>query len=159
MLTRPIEQAVDSYTTGETPAEWNLDGLRTYFYGTLCHDNDFKLDAEALSALTREELKRDLLERAENLYAEKEKLFGTEQMREVERVVLLKNVDMKWMDHLDAMDDLKGSTDFKPMHREIRSPNTDFKAQICLTKCPPPFARTPFACCFPPHRAKRKSSA
>ncbi len=127
MLVETVEQAVDSYTVGETPAEWNLDGLRTYFYGTLCHDSDFKLSGEALAALTREELKRDLLQRAESLYAEKEALFGAEQMREVERVVLLKNVDMKWMDHLDAMDDLKGSIGLQAYAQ--RNPITEYRLQ------------------------------
>ncbi len=50
-----------------------------------------------------------LLERAERVYRSKEELFGEENMREIERAVLLRNVDRKWMDHIDAMDDLKGS--------------------------------------------------
>ena len=50
-----------------------------------------------------------LEERADKVYEEKEQLFGVEQMREIERVILLRNVDRRWMDHIDAMDDLKGS--------------------------------------------------
>ena len=50
-----------------------------------------------------------LCERANNVYKEKEEMFGAENMREIERAVLLRNVDRKWMDHIDAMDDLKGS--------------------------------------------------
>ena len=46
---------------------------------------------------------------ATDVYKEKEGLFGAENMREIERAVLLRNVDRKWMDHIDAMDDLKGS--------------------------------------------------
>ena len=46
---------------------------------------------------------------ATDVYKEKEDLFGAENMREIERAVLLRNVDRKWMDHIDAMDDLKGS--------------------------------------------------
>ncbi len=50
-----------------------------------------------------------LCEQADKVYCEKEDMFGTENMREIERAVLLRNVDRKWMDHIDAMDDLKGS--------------------------------------------------
>lgn len=50
-----------------------------------------------------------LINCATDVYKEKEDLFGAENMREIERAVLLRNVDRKWMDHIDAMDDLKGS--------------------------------------------------
>jgi preprotein translocase subunit SecA len=50
-----------------------------------------------------------LTERADEVYKEKEEIFGAENMREIERAILLRNVDRKWMDHIDAMDDLKGS--------------------------------------------------
>ena len=50
-----------------------------------------------------------LCDSASRVYEEKEEIFGAENMREIERAVLLKNVDRKWMDHIDAMDDLKGS--------------------------------------------------
>ena len=49
-----------------------------------------------------------LKERAMRLYESKEKLFGADAMREVERIVLLRNVDRKWMEHLDGMEELKG---------------------------------------------------
>ena len=48
-----------------------------------------------------------LVERAEEIYRQKEELFGADVFREVERSVLLRNVDRRWMDHIDAMDDLK----------------------------------------------------
>ena len=50
-----------------------------------------------------------LSECAEEVYKDKEEMFGADNMREIERAVLLRNVDRKWMDHIDAMDDLKGS--------------------------------------------------
>ncbi len=50
-----------------------------------------------------------LSECADEVYKDKEEMFGAENMREIERAVLLRNVDRKWMDHIDAMDDLKGS--------------------------------------------------
>ena len=50
-----------------------------------------------------------LCKSADEIYKSKEEIFGVEEMREIERAVLLKNVDRKWMDHIDAMDDLKSS--------------------------------------------------
>ena len=49
-----------------------------------------------------------LKERAMKIYESKETLFTAEEMREIERVILLRNVDAKWMEHIDAMDELKG---------------------------------------------------
>ena len=56
-----------------------------------------------------DEITELLCEKANEVYKEKETEFGAENMREIERAVLLRNVDKKWMEHIDAMDDLKGS--------------------------------------------------
>ncbi len=56
-----------------------------------------------------DEITELLCEKANEVYQEKETEFGAENMREIERAVLLRNVDKKWMEHIDAMDDLKGS--------------------------------------------------
>ena len=56
---------------------------------------------------TPEEITEELTERALKVYHDKEVLFGEEALREIERVVLLRNVDSKWMEHIDAMDELK----------------------------------------------------
>ena len=50
-----------------------------------------------------------LCDKSDKVYKSKEEMFGAENMREIERAILLRNVDRKWMDHIDAMDDLKGS--------------------------------------------------
>ncbi len=62
---------------------------------------------EELAKTSNEEIKTTLLEIAEKIYAQKEEHFGEEQMREVERVILLRVVDSKWMDHIDDMEHLK----------------------------------------------------
>ena len=62
---------------------------------------------EELSKTSNEEIKSTLLEIAKKIYAQKEENFGDEQMREVERVILLRVVDSKWMDHIDEMEHLK----------------------------------------------------
>ena len=66
-----------------------------------------EVTTEAISKLSNDEIIDLLLDKATKLYDEKEVEFGEEQMREIERVILLKIVDSKWMDHIDSMDHLK----------------------------------------------------
>ncbi len=107
MIQSVIEGQVAQNLNPATPEDWNFDAIRTYFMGTLCKEDDFRYDED--TAVSPDEITEMLLDRAKALYAEKESIFGMEQMREIERVVLLRNVDSKWMEHLDAMEDLKGS--------------------------------------------------
>ena len=86
---------------------WNLDGLRDYYRGFLTDDNDLVFTAEELGNTSKEEIFDKLYERAMAIYDEREKLLGSELMRELERVILLRTVDSKWMDHIDAMEELK----------------------------------------------------
>ena len=109
MITTVVDDEVNLCVNPEAPNDWKFDELRNYFLGTLCSDGDFRYTDEELSNVVPDDIKEELEKRAERLYAEKEKIFGTEQMREIERVLLLRNVDEKWMDHLEAMEDLKGS--------------------------------------------------
>ena len=109
MITTVVDDEVNLCVNTEAPNDWKFDELRNYFLGTLCSDGDFRYTDEELSNVVPDDIKEELEKRAKALYAEKEKIFGTEQMREIERVLLLRNVDEKWMDHLEAMEDLKGS--------------------------------------------------
>ncbi|MBE6670797.1 MAG: preprotein translocase subunit SecA [Ruminococcaceae bacterium] len=109
MISKIINMAVDMSIQGENRDEWNFDELRNYFFGSLCSADDFKYTENELSEITPESIKEYLEEKADALYAEKERIFGEEQMREIERILLLRSVDRRWMDHIDAMDDLKGS--------------------------------------------------
>ena len=107
MIHTVIEDEVRSECIAENPAEWNFENIRAYFASTLCSKNDFQYTPEQLSALSREDLIELLKKRADALYAEKEQLFGAEQMREIERILLLRCVDAKWMEHLENMDSLE----------------------------------------------------
>ncbi len=109
MVDSVIEGQVASCLNPATPDEWDFNALRSYFMGTLCSDSDFRYTNEEAENIVASDIEELLKDRAAKLYAEKERLFGLEQMREIERVILLRNVDAKWMDHLDAMEDLKGS--------------------------------------------------
>lgn len=107
MIKDTIISTVDSYTRGDNAADWDLDGLRSNYLGLICSENDFRYNEEELKKLDRDDIIDELADRAINLYHEKEELFGEDTFREVERSVLLRNVDRQWMDHIDGMDDLK----------------------------------------------------
>ncbi len=108
MIEAVVQTAVDQFIPDtDDKDDWNLDGLRGYFLGWVLTDDDLKYTDDQLFGLTREELVKDITDKARVLYAAKEEKLGSELMRELERVVLLRNVDAKWMDHIDAMDELK----------------------------------------------------
>ncbi|EJT5938766.1 preprotein translocase subunit SecA [Clostridium perfringens] len=66
-----------------------------------------KFTVEELKTNSNEEITRKFIECAREIYKEKEESVGSEQMREIERVIILRVVDTKWMDHIDDMDHLK----------------------------------------------------
>ena len=86
---------------------WNVAGLRDHFMGWLTGPDDFNFTPEQLAEATPEEIASTLTDRAFELYNKKEEEYGSNIMRELERVVLLRSVDTHWMDHIDAMDELR----------------------------------------------------
>ena len=90
------------------PEEWDIkritDGLEQI---TPAFKGRFKPTEDYLMSLDEEKLKEDIKAIFDEIYAEKEREIGSEQMREVERMILLRVVDNRWMDHIDAMDQLK----------------------------------------------------
>ena len=108
MREESVRKTVDTYLASDEDREnWNLGGLRDYYRGWLLTDGDLRYSDEEFAKLTKEDVYNAVLERMEGLYAFREKEFGEENMRELERVCLLRNVDLKWMDHIDDMSDLK----------------------------------------------------
>ncbi len=103
-----IDGMVDLYCSGSDMAEeWNLEGLHTYFVGWLCGPNELKYNTEELNTLDKADIAEFLKTRLEEIYERREKEFGEELMREIERVMLLRTVDEHWMDHIDNMDSLR----------------------------------------------------
>ena len=80
--------------------------LRRHYRGC-CTKEDFHYTTEQLNDLTRDQVAEFLIKRGEAILDAKEKKYGSELMRELERICLLRNVDIKWMDHIDAMDQLR----------------------------------------------------
>ena len=106
MIRSTISDAVDQYLHEEDMSLWDTVGLRQKYQGLITREDDFK-DLSGSAHEEREKIREELIRRAMDLYTEKEqKVFGEEVFREVERSVLLRNVDQKWMDHLEAMDSL-----------------------------------------------------
>jgi len=106
MIEKVIDYIVEMYTgEREYPEEWDMDGLMEYAESIFLPKGALKL--ENVEDMKREDLKKLLMEKALELYEAKEKELGSDVMREFERVVMLKVVDQKWMDHIDAMDQLR----------------------------------------------------
>ena len=107
MIKRTIDHQVDMYTQGDKK-DWRNDQLRDFISSAITDEETTKkLNMKHLSA---EELKKRLYQIAEDNYAEKEKqLADPEQMLEFEKVVILRVVDERWTDHIDAMDQLRQS--------------------------------------------------
>lgn len=106
MIEAIVERAVNNYAPeGVHPEEWDLQGLLEYSEQHFLPSAN--LVAEDLEGMGRKELQSFLNERAKGIYAAREAEIGEEMMRGIERVVMLRIVDEKWMDHLDAMDQLR----------------------------------------------------
>ena len=108
MIKESIEENVKQYTgSDESHETWNMDGLRDYYRGWLTTDDDFHFTAQELEDTDRKTIVNELIDRAMKIYENKEAQYGSEVMREIERVILLKTVDRYWMDHIDNMDELR----------------------------------------------------
>ena len=127
MLISTVESVVEGFTRSESPTEWELDALRAHFMGFLTTDEDFRYSDDELSKLDRRELTEMLCNRAIDRYEEKERLFGEETFREVERAILLRNVDTAWMEHIDTMEDLKSNVGLQAYAQ--RDPVTEYRIQ------------------------------
>ena len=107
MMRQAIDDACANYLNGETADDWDFAGLRRHFMNWLCLPTDFNYTTEQLGDLTKEGIADELYKRGMDILTAKEKRYGAKTMRELERICLLRNVDSKWMEHIDNMDQLK----------------------------------------------------
>jgi preprotein translocase subunit SecA len=106
MVTEIVEDAVATYTVGsEYAEEWDLKGLLDHLNSMFLPRNAFPM--EELLKFSRDEIKEAMMDKAIQVYEHKESQIDAEVMRELERVALLRTVDTKWIDHIDAMDQLR----------------------------------------------------
>ena len=105
MIATTAETIVSNYVAGlEKKEELNKEGLLSEIRMVFGIESLESLESDRLD---EEKIIEELKEKAEEKYAQKEAEIGEEELRELERVVMLKVVDQKWMDHIDAMDELK----------------------------------------------------
>ena len=108
MIDSTIDSAVKLYLSDETVHDnWNIEGLRQYTAGWLTDRDDLNFTTNGLAEISADEIAEMLKNKAHDIQARKEKEYGQDKMREVERYILLRAVDTHWMDHIDAMDNLK----------------------------------------------------
>lgn len=117
MLEKVIEDALAVYTNvNDFPEDWDLKGLEENLHQIYLPQG--ALNYPDIENLTIDKLKQDLLDLAMKRYAAKEKEVTAEKMRELERFILLKVVDRSWMDHIDAMDQLKQGVSMRGVGQE-----------------------------------------
>ena len=108
MIDSALQTKVDRYLPKNTEHDnWDLEGLREQYLGWLISDDDLVFTKDELEDLDPEFVTSELQKKAHDLYEVREQEFTPAITRELERVILLKNVDRYWMDHIDAMDELK----------------------------------------------------
>ena len=110
MIPDTVASKIAEYLPFDEKDEWNLKGLRESLKGWIIPEDDEETlvyEKDEIEALEKDYLNEMLTEMATKEYEENEKLVPEDTMRELERVYLLKNVDNYWMEHIDAMDELK----------------------------------------------------
>ena len=106
-MKQSIDETCESFLSGETADDWDFAALRRHYLNWLCLPTDFNYTTEQLGDLTKEGIADELYKRGMDILTAKEKRYGAKTMRELERICLLRNVDSKWMEHIDNMDQLK----------------------------------------------------
>ncbi len=106
MVEAITDEAIEIYTeNSKYPEEWDYDGLFNHLEHYFLPKDSIVVENK--EEVTKEDLKDTIMGVAEKGYQKKEEEIGETNMRELERVVLLRYIDSKWMDHIDAMDDLR----------------------------------------------------
>ena len=124
MIDDVIEQVIDSFA-GEYKYsdEWDLEGLITYIDQNIMPD--FNVKPEDLKGMIKDEVKELVGEKTHALYEAREVELGSETMREIEKAIMLRIIDNKWMDHIDAMDQLRNGINLRAYAQ--RDPLVEYK--------------------------------
>ncbi len=126
MVKHIIKDEMNQYANEKLyPEEWTLDGLIED--AEKIYAPAGRLKKEELVELSRDELKETLEGLAEECYEQRELLFGEENMRELEKVVMLRVVDQKWKEHLDHMDMLREGINLRAYGQ--RNPLVEYKIE------------------------------
>jgi preprotein translocase subunit SecA len=129
MIDAIVGESVDAYCPDDKfPEEWDLKDLNARFERIFLVESE-KLKREEKEGLDREELRADLQELVAKAYAAKEEEMQKAgfSMRDIERMVLLRVVDEKWMDHIDAMDQFRRGISLRALGQ--RDPVVEYKME------------------------------
>lgn len=108
MVSDSIDTSIKHYLPEGPRENWNYQSLIEYYRGWVITDEEkYKLTADELEGMEAEEIGQHIVDDALAIFKANEELLPAETIREMERVYLLKAVDTHWMDHIDAMDQLK----------------------------------------------------
>ena len=106
MIDSSVENNVNSLLAGDEPSQWNFTVLRDHYSPWLLTNEDLRFSEQEIQNLDKSYVTDYIRQKAHAAYEAKEEEFG-DKIREIERMVLLRNVDTLWMDHIDAMEELK----------------------------------------------------
>ncbi len=106
MLKREIQEILNDFLVGKDPDNWNVKGLLSELQTIFPLPKELK-DRESLVRFSRDEIEQQLQEYAERLYQEREEAMGPQNMRLLERLVMLRAIDTHWVQHLTAMENLR----------------------------------------------------
>ncbi|MEK3887969.1 preprotein translocase subunit SecA [Bacillus sp. FSL K6-3431] len=106
MIRTVVENIIHTHTPKhEEETQWNLQGIVDYIHANLLPEGD--ITVSGLSGKEPDEMIEMIIDQIKVRYDEKEELLTSDQMREFEKVILLRSVDTKWIDHIDAMEQLR----------------------------------------------------
>ena len=126
MVDSLIQRGLDAYADAKLyPEEWDFEGLLKYCEKYFLAPGEVKL--EDIEEMSREDIQKKLAELAHATYDAREESIGKEMMRELEKAVMLKVVDSKWMEHLDDMDMLKEGIGLRSYGQ--RNPIVEYKVE------------------------------
>ena len=119
MVSELIDECVDPITVSSKYAEeWDFKEMTNLLQKICAACPEVHYDKEEILSLKEGSLKEDVLEKFTGLYEQKEEEIGKERMRELERMILIRVVDNKWMDHIDAMDQLKSGIGLRALGQQ-----------------------------------------
>ena len=113
MIVDSVSEAFSTAFGSDNPEEYDFDGFKARYRGILTDSKGFNYTSEELDSIDKEAWLSELTDRALAIYASKDELYSKipeirpDAMREMEKRILLSHVDKKWMDHLEAMDEIK----------------------------------------------------
>ena len=126
MVDMLINHGLETYANPKLyPEEWDFDALIKYCEKYFLAPGEVKVDE--IENMSREEIGRKLMDIAHETYEAREKSIGSSMMRELEKAVMLKVVDSKWMEHLDDMDMLKEGIGLRSYGQ--RNPIVEYKVE------------------------------